>query len=95
MAFDRSEGRDVHIYDAKDPSQTVLGGLHLTNGITNILFYSMIEIILLFQSPFFLKDENGIIVERNEHPLQPGKYYVNGTTLLSSLAQLKWTLNRN
>ena len=48
MASDRSEGRDVHIYDAKDPSQTVLGGLHLTKGITNILFYSVIEIILLF-----------------------------------------------
>lgn len=82
MASDRSEGRDVHIYDIKDTSQTVLGGLHLTSGITNILFYSMIEIFLLFQSPFSLQDGNGFTVKRNEHPLQPGKYYVDGKIML-------------
>ena len=78
MAPDRSEGRDVHIYDAKDPTQTVLGGLHLTNGITNTLFYSMIEILLVFQSAFSLQDDNEVTIERDDHPLQPGKYYVNG-----------------
>jgi hypothetical protein len=31
---DRSRGRDVHIYDAKDPT-IVLGGLILKNGVTN------------------------------------------------------------
>ena len=85
MPFDRSEDRDVHIYDAKDPTQTIIGGLHLTNGITNTLFYSMIEIILVFEGTFFLQDENEVLVERDDHPLQPGKYYVNGKfTLFNS-----------
>ena len=52
MAFDRSEGPDVHINDSKYPTQTELGGLILTNGITNALLYFMIEIILVFQSSF-------------------------------------------
>ena len=78
MSSDRSEDRDVHIYDAKDPTQTIIGGLHLTNGITNTLFYSMIEIILVFKSTFFLQDENEVVIERDDNLIQPGKYYVNG-----------------
>ena len=42
MASDRSAGRNVHIYDARDPD-VVLGGLTLTNGVTNANFYSMVE----------------------------------------------------
>jgi hypothetical protein len=71
----RSKGRDVHIYDAKDPT-TVFGGLVLTNGITNINFYSIIEILVLFTSDFELRDEGDTKVERNDNPLQPGKYYI-------------------
>ncbi|KAF1813960.1 hypothetical protein P152DRAFT_465712 [Eremomyces bilateralis CBS 781.70] len=41
----RSLGRDVHIYDVNDRT-TVLGGLILTNGVTNANFYSMVEIIV-------------------------------------------------
>ncbi|MCJ1378043.1 hypothetical protein MMC17_001139 [Xylographa soralifera] len=93
MALDRSEGRDVHIYNAKDPTQTVLGGLHLTNGITNALFYSMIEIILVFQSTFSLQDENEVMVERDNHPLQPGKYYVNGSFLVTDESPLTRTIS--
>jgi hypothetical protein len=73
---DRSGGRDVHIYDAKDPT-TVLGGLILTDGVTNANLYSMIEIIVLFESDFGLRDKDDTKVERNHEPLQPGKYYIN------------------
>ncbi|MCJ1406444.1 hypothetical protein MMC19_000509 [Ptychographa xylographoides] len=76
MAYDRSEGRDVHIYDAKDPSQTVLGGLHLTNGLTNTLFYQMVEIIL-----------------RDNNPLEPGKYYVNGSFQVTDEPPLTRTIS--
>jgi hypothetical protein len=72
---DRSRGRDVHIYDAKDPA-TVLGGLILTNGVTNSNFYSMVEILVLFMSDFELRDEADTKIERNDNPLQPGRYYI-------------------
>ncbi|KAF1808661.1 hypothetical protein P152DRAFT_462221 [Eremomyces bilateralis CBS 781.70] len=71
---DRSEGRDVHVYDAND-STTVLGGLVLTNGVTNSNFYSMVDILVLFTSCFELQHEE-TKVERNDDPLQPGKYYI-------------------
>jgi hypothetical protein len=50
---DRSKGRDVYIYDTKERT-TVIGGLILTNGITNANFYSMVEMIVLFTSNFEL-----------------------------------------
>jgi hypothetical protein len=71
----RSAGRNVHIYDANDPT-TVLGGLTLTNGVTNANFYSMMEILFIFTGIFFLRDEDHINIEKDSHPLQPGKYYV-------------------
>jgi hypothetical protein len=73
---DRSRGRDVHIYDFKDPT-TVLGGLILTNGVTNTNFYSMVEILVLFTSDFELRDEGDTQIEKNDEPLQPGRYYIN------------------
>jgi hypothetical protein len=74
-SLNRSEGRNVHIYDAKDPA-TVLGGLILTNGVTNANFYSMVEILFVFEGTFLLQDESGITVQRDGHPLQPGNYYI-------------------
>ena len=38
MAVDRSDGRDVHIYSAVDPS-TMLGGLIRSKGINNVNIY--------------------------------------------------------
>ena len=75
MAANRSAGRDVHIYDAND-RDTVLGGLVLTNGVTNANFYSMVEIIFLIDGIFFLRDGDDIIVQRDDHPLQSGNYYI-------------------
>ena len=75
-ARDRSRGRDVHIYDAKDPC-TVLGGLILTEGVTNVNFYSMVETLVSFTTDFELRDEGDTKVERNDDPLRPGRYCIN------------------
>ncbi|KAH0828295.1 hypothetical protein AYO21_07289 [Fonsecaea monophora] len=76
---DRSAGRNVHIYDLNDPT-TVIGGLLLLPGVTNANFYAMIEIIVIFESPFFLQNENETKIEKDDHPLQPGKYYIVATS---------------
>ena len=57
----RSFGRNVHLYNANDPA-TVIGGLLLTNGVTNANFYSMVEIICIFDQQYFLLDEDGTTV---------------------------------
>ena len=72
---DRSEGRNVHIYDTNHPT-TVLGGLILTNGVTNANLYSMVEIIVIFKGPFFLRNEGGAEITKNNNPL---KYYIVAT----------------
>ena len=75
MAANRSAGRNVHIYDARDPA-VVLGGLILTNGVTNTNFYSMIEIFLWFNQDYFLRHGDGTEVQRDEQALRPGNYYI-------------------
>ncbi|MCJ1282582.1 hypothetical protein MMC26_001907 [Xylographa opegraphella] len=77
MAFNRSKDRNVHIYDIEDPT-IELGGLILTNGVTNANFLSMLEILCFFESRSNLQDKGGMMVERNNHPLQPGDYYIVG-----------------
>ena len=74
----RSVGRNVHIYDAKHPD-SVIGGLLLTNGVTNGNFYSMVEILIVFTSTFLLRDEGGAEIKKDNDPLQPGKYYIVAT----------------
>jgi len=71
----RSAGRNVHIYDLKVPP-TEIGGLLLLPGVTNTNLYIMMEIIVIFHSHFFLQDENGTRIEKDDHPLQPGNYYI-------------------
>ena len=73
--INRSLGRNVHIYDAKH-ADSVIGGLVLTNGVTNDNFYSMIEILIIFTSAFLLRDEGGAEIKKDNDPLQPGKYYI-------------------
>lgn len=73
--FNRSLGRDVHIYNANDPTEA-LGGLTLTNGVTNANFYSMVEIICIFNHDYSIRDDGGTTVQRDNHPLQPGNYYI-------------------
>ena len=57
-------------------SVTVLGGLSLTNGVTSANFYLMVEIIFIFGSNYFLRDEGGITIQRDDYPLQPGNFYI-------------------
>ena len=81
MASNRSGGRSVHIYSANDhhsSEKVILGGLILTKGITNSNFFSMLPIVLAFETTFFVHNEQGIIIESNKDPLQPGSYYVTG-----------------
>ncbi|KAF2183148.1 hypothetical protein K469DRAFT_584164 [Zopfia rhizophila CBS 207.26] len=73
--INRSRGRNVHIYDANDPT-TVLGGLILANGVINANFYSMMEILFVFTGAFFLQDEGNTKIEKDDRPLQPGKYFI-------------------
>jgi hypothetical protein len=54
----------------------VLGGIFLTPGVTNANFYSMVEILFLFTSTFFLRDENETEIGKDDYQLQPGKYYI-------------------
>ena len=72
----RSLGRDVHIYDTNDRT-TVLGGLVLTNGVTNANFYSMVEILILFTSTFELQNEDGTKIHKTDDLLRPGNYYIH------------------
>jgi hypothetical protein len=81
--IDRSGGRNVHIYDAENPT-VVLGGLILSNGVTNANLYSMLDYFIVYEEsfspadeePFLLLDEEGSRIEKNNHPLQPGKYCI-------------------
>ncbi len=66
------------MYDAKDRT-VVLGGLLLTNGVTNANFYFMVEIIILFTTDFELRDEGDLKIEKNDDPLRPGSYYLNAS----------------
>src|SRR3954469_25822672 len=79
--INRSGGRNVHIYDAKNPT-VVLGGLILSNGVTNANLYSMLGIFIVYEAPKevslgeekpFLRDKDGIKIEKNNDPLQPGE----------------------
>lgn len=73
MALDRSDDRNVHMCDASHPN-VELEGLILTSGIFRGNFISTVEILLLFESDFCLKDRGGIAVEWDDTPLCRGKY---------------------
>jgi hypothetical protein len=68
-SVNRSAGRNVHIYNANDPD-TALGGLYVNIGVTNANFYSMVEIIFIFSSDYFLRDAGGNTILRDDNPLQ-------------------------
>jgi hypothetical protein len=81
----RSAGRDVYIFDGRDRS-TSIGGLILTTGITNANLYSMVEIFVIFNGEYVLRNENSITIEKDESPLLPGSYYIDspGKSLFSA-----------
>ena len=81
-ALDRSEGRNVHVYSANDPT-TELAGLILNDGITNASFWMMLDVIFFSDNALILRDEHDVVVKRNELPLQPGNYYITGSILIA------------
>ena len=87
MTANRSAGRNVHIYDARNPA-AVLGGLILMNGVTNANFYSMIEIFLWFDKNYFLRHADHTEVQKDEHAFQPGNYYIVTNGMHFSIVQL-------
>ncbi|KAH8654977.1 HNH endonuclease-domain-containing protein [Tricladium varicosporioides] len=76
LPYDRSRGRTVHIFDASNRN-TAIGGLILTDGVTNANLYAMVEIIVIVTSKFTLQNESDVIVEKDSSPLQPGSYYIH------------------
>ena len=71
----RIAGRNVHVYNAKDP-HVVLGGLVVTTGITNANFHDMLAIVMVFSQEYCLQNEFDQIIERDDLQLVPGKYYI-------------------
>lgn len=74
-ANNRLAGRDVHIHDSNNPTE-VLGGLILTNGVTNANLYAMINIIVEIRGTYFLRRDGGTVVPEDNAPLSPGNYYI-------------------
>ncbi|KAN0077839.1 hypothetical protein V8E54_006143 [Elaphomyces granulatus] len=74
---------------ANNPS-VALGGLVLNKGVTNKIFYAMLEVLLVVPNknsgcimtldddqPFFsLKDSAGNVIPRDDSPLNPGDYFI-------------------
>lgn len=71
----RANARDVFFYDLRDPS-TQLGGLHITQGVTNANFYSMIDIVLIIPRTYFLQNDNDETIPRDLQSLLPGNYFI-------------------
>ena len=74
--YNRSAGRDVHIFDARDRN-TSIGGLILTAGVTNANLYAMIEIFVIFNGEYILRNESDIAIEKDDSILLPGNYYID------------------
>lgn len=76
--MDRSTGRIVFIYNANGDNE-LLGDLSNTQVITNKNFYEMLEIVLVFTSPYTLTLA-GDIVPRDGAELHRGDYFVDGNS---------------
>ncbi|KAF8859306.1 hypothetical protein BDZ45DRAFT_589974 [Acephala macrosclerotiorum] len=72
----RSAARDVHIFDISD-RDTSIGGLILTAGVTNANLYAMIEIFVIFNGEYILRNESDTTIKKNDSLLLPGNYYID------------------
>ena len=81
--FDRSILHDVHIFDRNNPSESI-AGLTVTRGMTNRTLHKTLEILIVPVDPvvendaafFYVNDEQGTTIEKNDAPLQQGNYYI-------------------
>jgi hypothetical protein len=76
LPHNRSAGRDVHIFDTRDRS-TSIGGLILTAGVTNTDLYAMIEIFVIFNGEYILRNESDITIDKDDSIVLPGNYYID------------------
>ena len=74
--YNRSAGRDIHIFDASDRG-TSIDGLILTIGGTNPNLYTMVEIFIILNCEYVLRNESDITIEKDDSLLQPGNYYTD------------------
>jgi len=74
--YNRSTVRDVHIFDISD-RDTSIGGLVLTAGVTNANLYAMIEIFVIFNGEYILRNESDTTIEKDNSLLLPGNYYID------------------
>lgn len=74
--FNRSAGRNLHLFNSTD-KDTVIGGLILTNGVTNSLLYAMVEIIVVFSGEFTLQNEEKTTILRDDAQVVPGDYFIH------------------
>ena len=72
----RSAARDVHTFDIND-RDTSIGGLVLTAGVTNANLYAMIEIFVIFNGEYILRNERDTTIEKDDSALLPGNYYID------------------
>jgi hypothetical protein len=81
----RSRGRDVHIFDASD-RDTSIGGLILTAGVTNANLYAMIDIFVILNGEYILRNESDTTIEKNDSLLLPGNYYIDSPCKVSLIS---------
>ncbi|KAI9787845.1 MAG: hypothetical protein M1816_007412 [Peltula sp. TS41687] len=87
-SLDRSEGRNVHFFDASRPDEA-LGGLLVTEStaVTHAVFLSMLHILIVASAPYEVVLRNsGDIIQRTNDPLREGSYDIKsqGTIELSA-----------
>jgi hypothetical protein len=74
----RSARRNVHIFDISDRN-TSIGGLVITAGVTNANLYAMIEIFVIFNGEYILRNESDAMIEKDNSLLLPGNYYIDSS----------------
>ena len=71
----RTAQRNVRIFSLQEP-EVCVGGLVLTTGITHGGLYSMIDLIYLFSDGYLVRNEQGMWLNKDDHPLQKGNYCI-------------------
>ena len=85
MPIDRCFDRNVHFYDASNPS-VLLGGLVQNGSVTEANVLEMLFIVLVTESPLRVQERtSGHVVTATNNPLQQGVYdvYCDSMCLLS------------
>jgi hypothetical protein len=74
MPLDRSVGRNVHIFDARDPTKEI-GGLLLCAGVSRRNFYDWVAMIITTDDDWHLEFEDNRL-PRDDAALSRGDYFL-------------------